>query len=41
MRVRLNETDLQGHTDFVHYLFYFDPGVALYLKAIADTRMNN
>lgn len=34
VRVRFNETDLQGHTNFGHYLFYFDVGVTDYLKAI-------
>lgn len=34
VRVRFNETDLQGHTNFGHYLFYFDIGVTDYLKAI-------
>jgi acyl-CoA thioester hydrolase len=27
LRVRFNETDLQGHVNFGHYLFYFDVGV--------------
>lgn len=34
VRVRFNETDLQGHVNFGHYLFYFDIGVTDYLKAI-------
>jgi acyl-CoA thioester hydrolase len=34
VRVRFNETDLQGHVNFGHYLFYFDIGVTEYLKAI-------
>ena len=34
VRVRFNETDLQGHTNFGHYLFYFDMGVTDYLKKI-------
>lgn len=34
VRVRFNETDLQGHVNFGHYLFYFDVGVTDYLKAI-------
>ena len=34
VRIRFNETDLQGHTNFGHYLFYFDIGVTDYLKAI-------
>ncbi len=34
VRVRFNETDQQGHTNFGHYLFYFDIGVTDYLKAI-------
>ncbi len=34
VRVRFNETDLQGHTNFGHYLFYFDIGVTDYLKKI-------
>ncbi len=32
VRVRFNETDLQGYTNFGHYLFYFDIGVTDYLK---------
>lgn len=34
VRVRFNETDLQGHVNFGHYLFYFDVGVTDYLRAI-------
>jgi acyl-CoA thioester hydrolase len=34
VRVRFNETDLQGHVNFGHYLFYFDVGVTDYLKTI-------
>ncbi len=34
VRVRFNETDLQGHVNFGHYLFYFDVGVTDYLKMI-------
>jgi acyl-CoA thioester hydrolase len=34
VRVRFNETDLQGHTNFGHYLFFFDIGVTEYLKTI-------
>ncbi len=34
VRVRFNETDLQGHVNFGHYLFFFDIGVTDYLKAI-------
>src|SRR3990170_2297636 len=34
VRVRFNETDLQGHVNFGHYLFYFDIGVTDYLRAI-------
>ncbi len=34
VRVRFNETDLQGHVNFGHYLFYFDIGVTDYLKTI-------
>src|SRR4030067_633284 len=34
VRVRFNETDLQGHTNFGHYLFFLDTGVTDYLKAI-------
>ena len=34
IRVRFNETDLQGHVNFGHYLFYFDIGVTDYLRAI-------
>jgi len=34
VRVRFNETDLQGHVNFGHYLFYFDIGVTDYLRMI-------
>jgi acyl-CoA thioester hydrolase len=34
VRVRFNETDLQGHVNFGHYLFYFDVGVTDYLMTI-------
>lgn len=37
IRVRFNETDLQGHVNFGHYLFYFDVAVTEYLKAIGYT----
>ncbi len=34
IQVRFNETDLQGHVNFGHYLFYFDVGLTGYLSAI-------
>jgi acyl-CoA thioester hydrolase len=34
VKVRFNETDLQGHVNFGHYLFYFDIGLTEYLEAI-------
>lgn len=34
MKVRFNETDLQGHVNFGHYLFYFDIGLTEYFEAI-------
>jgi acyl-CoA thioester hydrolase len=34
IRVRFNETDLQGHVNFGQYYFYFDVGVTDYLKVI-------
>lgn len=37
VRVRFNETDLQGHVNFGHYLFYFDAALTEYLEAIGYT----
>src|SRR3972149_6825202 len=34
IKVRFNETDLQGHVHFGHYLFYFDAALTEYLQAI-------
>jgi acyl-CoA thioester hydrolase len=34
IKVRFNETDLQGHVNFGHYLFYFDAALTEYLEAI-------
>ena len=34
VKVRFNETDLQGHVNFGHHLFYFDVGLTEYLDAI-------
>lgn len=34
IKVRFNETDLQGHVNFAHYLSYFDVGLTEYLTAI-------
>ena len=34
LKVRFNETDLQGHVNFAHYLSYFDVGLTEYLAAI-------
>jgi len=34
IKVRFNETDLQGHVNFTHYLSYFDVGATEYMAAI-------
>ena len=34
VKVRFNETDLQGHVNFGQYLFYFDIGATEYMEAI-------
>lgn len=34
IRVRFNETDLQGHVNFAQYYFYFDEAVTHYFEAI-------
>jgi acyl-CoA thioester hydrolase len=34
IKVRYNETDMQGHVNFGQYLFYFDVGATEYLEAI-------
>ncbi len=34
VKVRFNETDLQGHVNFGHYLFFFDIGLTEYLEEI-------
>lgn len=34
VKVRFNETDLQGHVNFGHYSFYFDVGLTEFLEAI-------
>lgn len=34
LKVRYNETDLQGHVNFGHYLFYFDAALTEYMVAI-------
>jgi len=34
IKVRFNETDLQGHVNFGHYLFYFDVALVEYMQAI-------
>ena len=34
LKVRYNETDMQGHVNFGHYLFYFDAALVDYLEAI-------
>ena len=34
VKVRFNETDQQGHVNFVHYLSYFDVALTEYLLAI-------
>jgi acyl-CoA thioester hydrolase len=32
LRVRFNETDLQGHVNFGHYYFYFDEAITQYFE---------
>ena len=34
IKVRFNETDLQGHVNFGQYYFYFDVGASEYMEAI-------
>ena len=34
VKVRYNETDMQGHVNFGHYLFYFDAALVEYMDAI-------
>src|SRR3972149_10590582 len=34
LKVRFNETDLQGHVNFGQYLFYFDVGATEYMETI-------
>ncbi|MFQ5575976.1 MAG: acyl-CoA thioesterase [Anaerolineae bacterium] len=34
LKVRFNETDLQGHVNFIHHLAYFDVGSIEYLETI-------
>ena len=34
IKVRFNETDLQGHVNFAHYLSYFDVGATEYMAAV-------
>ncbi|MEM7348127.1 MAG: thioesterase family protein [Chloroflexota bacterium] len=34
LKVRFNETDLQGHVNFAQYYFYFDVSITEYLTAI-------
>lgn len=34
IRVRFNETDLQGHVNYAQYYFYFDEAVTHYFEAI-------
>jgi len=34
LKVRFNETDLQGHVNFGQYLFYFDVGATEYMEAL-------
>lgn len=34
VKVRYNETDLQGHVNFGHYFFYFDVGVTEYFEQL-------
>jgi acyl-CoA thioester hydrolase len=34
LKVRFNETDLQGHVNFGQYLFYFDVGATEHMEAI-------
>ncbi len=34
VKVRYNETDLQGHVNFIHYYAYFDVGLIEYMEEI-------
>lgn len=34
LRVRFNETDLQGHVNFAQYYFYFDESITHYFETI-------
>jgi acyl-CoA thioester hydrolase len=34
IRVRFNETDLQGHVNFAQYYFYFDEAITHYFEAV-------
>lgn len=34
IKVRYNETDMQGHVNFGHYLFYFDDALTEFMRAI-------
>ena len=34
VKVRFNETDLQGHVNFAQFYFYFDVGLTEYMEAI-------
>ena len=35
IKVRYNETDMQGHVNFGHYLFYFDAALVEYMDALS------
>jgi acyl-CoA thioester hydrolase len=34
IKVRYNETDMQGHVNFGHFLFYFDAALVEFMQAI-------
>lgn len=40
IKVRYNETDMQGHVNFGHYLFYFDAALIEYMDAIGYNYQN-
>ena len=39
LKVRFNETDLQGHVNFGQFYFYFDVGLTEYMDAIGYSYM--
>ena len=41
IRVRFNETDLQGHVNFGQYYFYFDEATTHYFEAIGQDEVGD